>query len=156
MILPHLKEGDLQKIERGLTGSWESLKDLKVSSLGDIYSDSWKLNRAIDAIFKEYDLIITPCMPIPPFGAKGPMPVEEFSFPLHAVGFLTPFNFSGHPACVIRFKDNPMHQGAPLGGIQIIGERFQDALVLEMAHRYEKAITAFTWPDVLGTSESRL
>ena len=86
MVLPHLKEGDSKNMERGILGGWDGLKDLKVSSLGNIYRDVWRLNRAIDAIFKEYDLVITPAMPVPPFAAKGPVPVKEFDFPLHVVG----------------------------------------------------------------------
>lgn len=98
-------------------------------------------------------------MPVPPFGAKGPVPVKEFDFPLHVVGFLSPFNLSGHPACVIRFKDDPMHNDAPLGAIQIVGERFRDDLVLEMAYKYEQAVQPFTqWPSVekLSSAESKL
>lgn len=156
MVLPHVKEGEYKHLERGILGSWKSLKDMKVSSLADIQRDVWRLNRAIDAIFEEYDLLITPAMPIPPFEAKGPVPIKDFSFPLHVVGHLSPFNFSGHPAAVIRFKDDPKLNGAPLGAIQIVGERFKDNLVLEMAYRYEQAIDAFkSWP-MLNKEPSKL
>jgi len=55
-----------------------------------------------------------------------------------------PFNFSGHPAAVLRAGLSAA--GYPVG-LQIVGERHQDALILQLAHQYEQAYRPLdAWP----------
>ena len=58
------------------------------------------------------------------------------------VAFTYPFNMSGHPACSVRagFSDNDL----PVG-LQIVGGRHRDDLVLQAAYAYEQARP---WNDV--------
>jgi aspartyl-tRNA(Asn)/glutamyl-tRNA(Gln) amidotransferase subunit A len=87
-------------------------------------------------------------MPLEAFSAHGPMPSsiegEKLRNPMHVVGFMTPFNFSGHPAAVLRTGFST--DGLPLG-IQIVAERHRDDLVLQLCHAYEQAARPFdAWP----------
>jgi aspartyl-tRNA(Asn)/glutamyl-tRNA(Gln) amidotransferase subunit A len=56
--------------------------------------------------------------------------------PLHVVAFTYPFNLSGHPASSVRagFSDNSL----PVG-LQIVGPRHRDDLVLQASYAYEQA-----------------
>ena len=97
------------------------------------------LNRALMSFFDEYDLLITPTMPTDAFGAEGPPPAEIDGRPipiLLAVAFTYPFNLSGHPAATVRA--GLTEAGLP-AGLQIVGPRHRDDLVLQAAHAFEQA-----------------
>ncbi|MFN8559075.1 MAG: amidase [Dehalococcoidia bacterium] len=89
-------------------------------------------------LFERYDLLLTPTMPVEAFEAEGPIPpvVEGQRLGGGIMGFTAPFNFSGHPAATVRagFTD----AGLP-AGLQIVGERHRDELVLRAARAFEEA-----------------
>ncbi len=90
------------------------------------------------AAFGRFDLLLTPTTQLPAFSAAGPMPrsiAGEDTDHWTALGLTYPFNLSGHPAISV-----PAGQvdGTPVG-LQIVGRRHQDALVLAVAHAYEQA-----------------
>ena len=69
---------------------------------------------------------------------------KKFDSLVHAVGYCYPFNFSGHPACVLRcgFSDASL----PVG-VQFVAERHHDALLLQLAKQFQDATKALdTWP----------
>jgi Asp-tRNA(Asn)/Glu-tRNA(Gln) amidotransferase A subunit family amidase len=84
-----------------------------------------------------------------PIGIKGPGRCKADSHPiplLWAVAFTYPFNLSGHPAATVRAgltkTDLP-------GGLQIIGPRHRDDLVLQTAYAYENSCPwNDNWPDI--------
>jgi aspartyl-tRNA(Asn)/glutamyl-tRNA(Gln) amidotransferase subunit A len=97
-----------------------------------------ELNRIMWDLFLQFDLLLTPTMPTEAFAAKGPPPGEIDGHPiplLGAVAFTYPFNLSGHPAATVPagFTEN----GLP-AGLQIIGPRHRDDLVLQASYAYEK------------------
>jgi aspartyl-tRNA(Asn)/glutamyl-tRNA(Gln) amidotransferase subunit A len=98
------------------------------------------LHERLAGIFARYALLLTPTMPTEAFGAAGPFPTTINGRPLTealgAVAFTYPFNFSGHPAATVRagFTD----AGLP-AGLQIVGPRFRDDLVLQASYAYEQA-----------------
>jgi aspartyl-tRNA(Asn)/glutamyl-tRNA(Gln) amidotransferase subunit A len=60
------------------------------------------------------------------------------------IPFTYPFNFTGHPAATVRagFTD----AGLPVG-LQIVGPRLREDLVLQAAYAYEQARPwAHHWP----------
>jgi aspartyl-tRNA(Asn)/glutamyl-tRNA(Gln) amidotransferase subunit A len=64
------------------------------------------------------------------------------------VAFTYPFNFTGHPACTVRagLSDS----GLPVG-LQIIGPRHRDDLVLQAAYAFEQARPwNDRWPEVVA------
>ncbi len=90
--------------------------------------------------FESYDLLLTPTLPIEAIDARGHWPEviggKPVKHPLHVVAFTYPFNLSGHPACSVRagLSDN----GLPVG-LQIVGGRHRDDLVLQAAYAFEQA-----------------
>lgn len=99
-----------------------------------------ELQAVLARIFDRYALLLTPTLPTEAFAASGPFPAtidgEPITSALGAVAFTYPFNFSGHPAASVRagFTD----AGLP-AGLQIVGPRFRDDLVLQASYAYEQA-----------------
>jgi aspartyl-tRNA(Asn)/glutamyl-tRNA(Gln) amidotransferase subunit A len=89
--------------------------------------------------FSEFDLIITPTCPIDPPPAAGPLPKDYKGRKLPGeivdMPFTVPFNLTGHPAASIPIGMS--EAGMPIG-IQIVGPRHRDDLVLRVAHMIEK------------------
>lgn len=80
-----------------------------------------------------------------PSGAGG----QKFSNPMHAVGAMYPFNFSGHPAAVLRCPGElTADEGLPPGSIQVVAERHRDDLVLQVAAVFEANTAPLAWPQV--------
>jgi len=97
-----------------------------------------ELNRWCAALFTRYDLLLTPTVPFDPPPAKGPFPADIEGRPLPPVGvaaFTIPFNLSWHPAATVRVGFS--EAGLPVG-MQIVGPRHADDLVLQAARAFER------------------
>jgi aspartyl-tRNA(Asn)/glutamyl-tRNA(Gln) amidotransferase subunit A len=111
------------------------------------------LNEGLAALFEEVDVLITPALPTVAFNAEGPMPSgaggERFTSGWHAVGAMYPFNFSGHPAAVLRCPGAPtVEEALPPGSIQVVAERHRDDLVLQVSAIFEASTAPLDWPEV--------
>jgi aspartyl-tRNA(Asn)/glutamyl-tRNA(Gln) amidotransferase subunit A len=133
---------DLDKIRpelgRTLVGSLDQAMGLSVKDQIENQKIRTKLNQSLLKIFDRFDLFLTPTMPTEAFAAKGPPPVEINGHPiplLGAVAFTYPFNLSGHPAATVRV--GLTKKGLP-AGLQIVGPRHRDDLVLQAAYAYEQ------------------
>jgi len=100
-----------------------------------------KLYDAIQSLFEAHDLLLTPTIAVPAFPhtghLPGPVAIEGMQInPL--LGWLRtyPFNMTGHPAITVPCGFSK--DGLPIG-LQIIGGRHKDALVLKAAAAFEKA-----------------
>ncbi len=96
------------------------------------------LSNWVGSVFERYDLLVTPTVPYDPPPAKGPFPSETEGRRQLAWGvasFTIPFNMSLHPACSLRVGLS--RAGLPIG-MQIVGERHCDDLVLQAAHAFER------------------
>ena len=106
-----------------------------------------ELNRWCAGIFDRFDLLVTPTVPYDPPAAKGPLlaEVEGKRQPDANVGsFTMPFNQSWHPAATVRCGFSKA--GLPVG-LQIVGPRHRDDLVLQAAWAFEQARPwAHHWP----------
>jgi Asp-tRNA(Asn)/Glu-tRNA(Gln) amidotransferase A subunit family amidase len=144
---------DLENIRsemgRTLVTFLDYAKGLSVNDYVRIQEIRKNLNEALKEFFDRFDLLLTPTMPTEAFAAKGPPPSEINGHPipiLFAVAFTYPFNLSGHPAATVR--TGLTKTGLP-AGLQIIGARHRDDLVLQAAHAYEQARPWNDhWPDI--------
>jgi aspartyl-tRNA(Asn)/glutamyl-tRNA(Gln) amidotransferase subunit A len=96
------------------------------------------LNRLLWDLFETYDVLLTPTMPTEAFSAGGPPPAEVEGHPiplLGAVAFTYPFNLCGHPAASV--PTGLTKEGLP-AGLQIVGPRHREDLVLQTAYAFEK------------------
>jgi len=106
-----------------------------------------ELNRWCADVFARYDLLLTPTAPYDPPPAKGPFPTELEGKKLalaSVASFTIPFNLSWHPAATVRAGLSRV--GLPVG-LQIVGPRHRDDLVLQAAFAFEQARPwAHEWP----------
>jgi aspartyl-tRNA(Asn)/glutamyl-tRNA(Gln) amidotransferase subunit A len=115
-------------------------KDVTPAFVGRAQRKRAELHACLTRIFSRHALLMTPTLPTEAFAAAGPFPRaidgEPITSALGAVAFTYPFNFSGHPAASVRagFTD----AGLP-AGLQIVGPRFRDDLVLQASYAYEEA-----------------
>ena len=102
------------------------LKALKVKS---------KLTREVAELFKKYDLLIAPTVPILPFkkGEKIDDPVALFLVDINTVTA----NLTGRPAISVPFA---ISNGLPIG-IQLIADSNNDKMLLQAANALEQTVT---------------
>jgi Asp-tRNA(Asn)/Glu-tRNA(Gln) amidotransferase A subunit family amidase len=101
-------------------------------------SQRTKLYETFYEFFKNYDILITPTIAIPPFelGIMFPPQINGKNVsPTAWMPFTFPFNFTGHPAASIPCGWT--NDGLPIG-MQIIGNRFKDLLILQVSKAFEE------------------
>lgn len=108
-----------------------------------------ELNRWCADLFARYDLLLSPTVPFDPPPAGGPFP-EEIEGRRARIGavasFTIPFNLSWHPAATVRAGFSKAK--LPVG-LQIVGPRHRDDLVLQAAFAFEQARPwAAEWPAI--------
>lgn len=88
-------------------------------------------------LFLKYDLLLSPTLAAAPFAAGMERPLESpGQSRLSWVAFTYPFNLTGQPAATVPCGFTA--DGLPVG-LQIVGARLQDALVLRAAAAFEAA-----------------
>ena len=95
------------------------------------------VNNAAWKFFRSYDLLLTPTLAVPPFahGLQGPPVIDGREVDgFYWLSFTFPFNFTGQPAATVPagFTED----GLPVG-MQIVGRRMDDALVLRASTAFE-------------------
>lgn len=103
-----------------------------------------QLGEAMSRFHEDYDLLLTPTLPIPAFkaGQETPDPVNQPRWPVWTP-FSFPFNLTQQPAASVPCGFTS--EGLP-AGLQIVGPKHADALVLQAARAYE-TICPFRMPD---------
>ena len=81
-----------------------------------------------------FDYVISPVAPMPAFEAELPSPTNDPLRPLEHIGFTVPFNMSEQPAASVNCGYT--QSGLPIG-LQIVGARFDDLGVLQVARAFE-------------------
>jgi Asp-tRNA(Asn)/Glu-tRNA(Gln) amidotransferase A subunit family amidase len=124
---------------RAFLAGTERVRDLTPEKYGAAQRARANLVNFLWHLFERCDLLLTPTLPTEAFDARGKMPPEidgePLRSPLAVIAFTYPFNLSGHPAATVRagFTD----AGLP-AGLQIVGPRHREDLVLQASHAYER------------------
>ncbi|MBW2675200.1 MAG: amidase [Deltaproteobacteria bacterium] len=124
---------------RALVASLKEASSVTLEQLIEAHRIKTEQNRVLWNLFERFDLLLTPTMPTEAFAAGGPPPIEIDGRPigiLDVVAFAYPFNLSGHPAASV--PAGLTESGMP-AGLQIVGPRHRDDLVLQASRAYEKA-----------------
>jgi len=101
-------------------------------------SQRTKIYETFYKFFKNFDILITPTIAIPPFelGIMFPPKINGKNVsPTAWMPFSFPFNLTGHPAASIPCG---WSSGGLPTGMQIVGNRFNDLLVLQVSQAFEE------------------
>ena len=102
------------------------------------------VGRTLSLFHERYDLLLTPTLPLPAFQAGLDKPADEEGW-VDWTPFSYPFNLTQQPAATVPC--GLTSEGLP-AGLQIVGRRYDDRLVLKAAHAYEQAVGGFPLPDI--------
>jgi aspartyl-tRNA(Asn)/glutamyl-tRNA(Gln) amidotransferase subunit A len=97
-----------------------------------------KLNDWCAEVFERVDVLVTPTVPYDPPPARGPFPEEtegRHQVLAGVAAFTIPFNLSWHPAATVRVG---LSRAKLPMGMQIVGPRHRDDLVLQVARAFER------------------
>jgi Asp-tRNA(Asn)/Glu-tRNA(Gln) amidotransferase A subunit family amidase len=138
-----LWENRLDELDPLSAPGWTLLSEKTLPWAASVEYDRRQLVADVAAIFEDVDLIVTPMSSMPPFAAQGPMPTNIDGTDVHggmSVVLAMLANLVNLPA--ISVPAGLAADGLPVG-LQIIGARFREDLVLAAAARYE---AARPWP----------
>ena len=108
------------------------------------YGQVMAMREAAVAACQPYDLVLSPTSPILPYEAGLACPGNDPHDALPHIAFTVPYNMSEQPAASINWCAS--QDGLPIG-LQIVGHRFEDHLVLRAARLIEKLRPAqLPWP----------
>lgn len=98
-----------------------------------------RIYRRVQAFFREFDLLITPAVPLSPFPWQQwyPAEINGRALPtyIHWLALTYAITLTGHPACSLPCGVD--QHGMPFG-IQIVGPRHGDRFTLGVAHALEQ------------------
>jgi aspartyl-tRNA(Asn)/glutamyl-tRNA(Gln) amidotransferase subunit A len=138
-----LWETRLDELDPLSMAAWEHLSRNTLPDAASVESARRDLVTEIATVFDDVDLLLTPMASVAPFAAEGPMPTDIDGVEVHGgmsvvLGFLA--SLVNLPA--ISVPGGLTSGGLPVG-LQVIGPRFREDLVLAAAARYE---SAHPWP----------
>jgi len=123
---------------------------ITLSEYQDAMNDRIELKKIMNGFYNQYDLLITPTLPITAFKVGRLVADNEFqkNWPDWSP-FSYPFNLSGEPACSIPCGFTSA--GLPVG-MQIVAPRYKDHLLIEVAKLFEEQ-RPFRFPVIGKVSE---
>ncbi|WP_159998358.1 amidase [Roseomonas sp. 18066] len=135
--LRHLDGAALQLLEPDLLALMVSAQDLSAARLQAAQDAARAHCQAMQRFHQDFDLLVTPTLPIPAFAAGLNTP-DPARFPrwYDWTPFSWPFNLSRQPAASIPCG---LAEGLPVG-LQIVGPLFREDLVLRASRCIERAI----------------
>ena len=109
------------------------------------YTQVMAMREAAVAATEPYDFVLSPTSPILPYEAELAAPGNDPRDALPHIAFTVAYNMSEQPAASVNWSASG--EGLPLG-VQIIGQRFDDAGVLRLARLVEELRPAQRrWPE---------
>ena len=142
-IDPLLWETRLDELDPLSAPGWTRLSRRTLPQAAAVESARRELVAQLAELFDDIDLLVTPMASVVPFAAAGPMPTEIAGIDVHqgmsvVLSFLA--SLANLPA--ISVPAGLSATGLPIG-LQVIGPRFREDLVLAAAARFEAACP---WP----------
>ncbi len=107
------------------------------------YAQSNEMRKAAARLFQGCDLVLSPTAPVAAFPAEWASPINDPERPFEHIAFTLPWNMSENPAATINCGFTKA--GLPIG-LQIVGPRFADVTVLQVAKLYETWRGKISWP----------
>ncbi|MEX0742195.1 MAG: amidase, partial [Phycisphaeraceae bacterium] len=126
-----------KKMDTGLVAAAEWAAQLDIMDYLAAGNERLAIIERMGRFHQNYDLLITPTLPIPAFETNREVPEgwPHDRWPTWTP-FSLPFNLTGQPA--ISVPCGFTREGLPIG-LQIVGNRYADALVFKAAHAYQCA-----------------
>jgi len=123
----------------------EEAAEITFEDYQDAMDERVRLGQTMNTFHETYDLLLTPSLPIPAFDAELQVadPETQKRWP-DWTPFSYPFNLTGQPACSVPCGFTK--SGLPIG-LQIVGPRYADPLVMRAAAAYE-AVCPFKMPEM--------
>jgi aspartyl-tRNA(Asn)/glutamyl-tRNA(Gln) amidotransferase subunit A len=151
--LSKLPLADRALVDPGLLDATESVAHLEITDYIEAELQRARLGLQIENLLGDYDVLVTPTVPIPAFEAGLETPSDQGRWTDWA-GFNYPFNLGQQPACSVPCGFTA--SGLPIG-LQIIARKYRDDVTLRVAAAYQAAHPV-PWPTdkgVLATTASR-
>lgn len=104
-----------------------------------------RLGAVMNRFFETFDVLVTATVAVPAFGAVDDDPSGRKRVGLGWTGTTYPFNFTRLPA--LSIPCGLTRDGLPIG-LQIVGPRHGDAMVLRAARAYEAAVPGIGRPPI--------
>jgi aspartyl-tRNA(Asn)/glutamyl-tRNA(Gln) amidotransferase subunit A len=128
----------MQRVDRGLLRAAERGADISVSDYLDATAVRVDLGMRMGRFHQTYDLLLAPTLPIAAFPKGADVPPGWPSGDWTTwTPYTYPFNMTQQPAASVPCGFTS--DGLPIG-LQIVGPRHADALVLRAARAYERAV----------------
>ena len=128
-------DADLDDYDPGFLEVAREGSAFTLTEFSEAMDERVQLGETMNAFHTEYDLLVTPALPIAAFdaGQETPDPGSKERW-TSWTPFSYPFNLTGQPACVVPCGFTAA--GLPVG-MQIIGPRYADPLVMRAAAAFE-------------------
>ncbi|MDK4740941.1 amidase [Rhizobium sp. CNPSo 3464] len=108
------------------------------------FNQTIEMRRSCGKLFTEVDALLSPTNPIVSYPADWASPTNDPALPFEHIVFTVPWNMSEQPASSINCGFS--RSGMPIG-LQIVGPRFGDMLVLKLSKAFETWTGGVTnWP----------
>jgi len=142
----HWSSDQLSRLDSGLQRVIEHGRQVTLEQFMQAMSAREQFGIAAQRFFETYDLLVTPTLPVAAFavGCDTPEPTDRVPSWMEWNPFTYPFNLSQQPAASVPC--GPHSNGLPVG-MQIVGPKFADAMVLRASFAFEQ-VRPFRMPDL--------
>jgi len=136
-LLSRIPEEAKQQIDPGLREIAEVGARYSLQEFQNAVTEREQLGVTLNLFHQNYDLLLTPALPIPAFEAGLEFPPDDGDERwANWTPFSYPFNLTQQPAASVPC--GLTSEGLPVG-LQIVGRRYDDRLVLQAARAFEMA-----------------
>ena len=135
-LVAKLSEAERDLLDPGILTMAADAQRFSAVEILDAEAYRGELGFQMSQFHSAYNLLLTPTMPIPAFTAGQDVPDDSYSDWMDWSPFTYLFNFTQQPASSV--PSGFTSAGLPVG-LQIVGGRYQDALVLRASRAFEQA-----------------